>query len=61
MALSEVRGAGQTRAGIRRDAIGTDASDSALLTLLDRIKSASDPEEIRELAAQIEQAVFRKV
>ncbi len=38
----------------------TDASDSALLTLLDRIKTANDPEEIRALAAQIERVVFRK-
>jgi hypothetical protein len=53
-------GTGQARAGIRRDATGTDTSDSALLTLLDRIKSASDPQEIRELAAQIERVVFHK-
>ncbi len=39
---------------------GTDTSDSALLTLLDRIKSASDPQEIRELAAQIERVVFHE-
>ncbi len=39
---------------------GTDTSDSALLTLLDRIKTASDPQEIRELAAQIERIVFHK-
>jgi hypothetical protein len=60
MALSEVRDAGQTRGEILREATGTATSDSALLTLLDRIKSASDPEEIRELATQIERVVFHK-
>ncbi len=39
---------------------GTDTSDSALLTLLDRIKSASDPDEIRQLATRIERVVFHK-
>lgn len=52
-----------TRVNQERETAGmsrTDASDSALLTLLDRIKTANDPEEIRALAAQIERVVFRK-
>jgi hypothetical protein len=38
---------------------GADTSDAALLTLLS-IKTSNDPDEIRKLAAQVEQVVFHK-
>ena len=43
----------------KRDA-APDASDSALLSLLLRLKATDDPAEIRRLSAQLEQIVFAK-
>jgi hypothetical protein len=37
-----------------------DTSDQALAALLSRLKAAVDPEEIRQLSAQIERVVFHK-
>jgi hypothetical protein len=39
---------------------GAEFSDAALLALLSRIKASNDPDEIRKLAAQVEQVVFHK-
>ena len=36
------------------------ASDSGLLSLLDRYKATNDPTEMRELSHKIERAIFRK-
>jgi hypothetical protein len=37
-----------------------DTSDSALLALLQQLKTAKSPAEIRQLSGQIEQIVFHK-
>jgi hypothetical protein len=37
-----------------------DTSDAALAALLSRLKAAADPDEIRQLSAQIERLVFHK-
>jgi hypothetical protein len=37
-----------------------DASDSALVKLLNRLKTTVDPKEIRQLSDQIERVVFHK-
>jgi hypothetical protein len=37
-----------------------DTSDQTLAALLGRLKTAVDPEEIRQLSAQIERVVFHK-
>ncbi|MBE0657295.1 MAG: hypothetical protein IH602_06365 [Bryobacteraceae bacterium] len=38
----------------------TETSDAALLNLLDKVKSSTDPVEIRGLVDQIERVVFHK-
>src|SRR6266540_1983842 len=40
--------------------IASDTSDSALAVLLKRLKATVDPDEIRQLADQIERVVFHK-
>jgi hypothetical protein len=37
-----------------------DTSDEALASLLTRVKTSVDPDEIRELSQQIEQLIFHK-
>jgi hypothetical protein len=37
-----------------------DTSDSAVLTLLKRIKAANDPQELRQLSDQLERLIFHK-
>jgi hypothetical protein len=39
---------------------GADTSDSALLTLLSRLKAAKGPAEIRRLSGQLERLIFHK-
>jgi hypothetical protein len=38
----------------------TDHSDQTLLSLLDQLKSATDPETIRRLSEEIERTIFHK-
>ena len=40
--------------------VSSDTSDGALLALLDRLKAASDPAEVRLLTDQLEGLVFHK-
>ena len=47
-----------TRKGARGQ--GTDTSDEGLAALLNRLKSAVEPDEIRKLSDQIERIVFHK-
>jgi hypothetical protein len=45
---------------VRKEASNLDTSDEALAALLNRLKAAVDPNEIRQLSDQIERVVFHK-
>ena len=44
----------------KRAASTTDASDKAVLALLERIKAAHNPKEVRQLSDRLERAIFHK-
>jgi hypothetical protein len=53
------RGAVQSRRA-KANSAAADTSDDALLALLNRLKAASDPAEVRRLSNRIERVIFHK-
>ncbi len=40
--------------------VSTDTSDNAVLALLKRLKTANNPNEVRQLSDQLERVIFHK-